>query len=63
MLIFTIIMYMNFWKKANGSRAFFQNINFNPVAFVKKSSFIQAVTLNDVCIVDGLVESIDLRYI
>lgn len=56
-------MYMNFWKKANGSRAFFQNINFNPVAFVKKSSFIQAVTLNDVCIVDGLVESIDLRYI
>jgi len=32
--------------------AFFQHINFNPVAFVKKSSFIQAVTLNDVCIVD-----------
>lgn len=41
-----------FEKKPMEVWAFFQNINFNPVAFVKKSSFIQAVTLNDVCIVD-----------
>lgn len=31
---------------------FFSNIKWHPVDFVKKNTFLQAVTLNDVCIVD-----------
>lgn len=32
--------------------AFFSDIEFHPVDFLKKSTFSQAVCLNDVCLID-----------